>query len=102
MTVLARNRQQAPTEFEMNCARLVKYTVNRADHVPNRYKKFIRPRLCKLVNLAYYNAIMANEADARTQTGRKERAKLFLPVRMKYRVTVVEKENCGKIKVTSS
>lgn len=77
MTVLARNRMQAPTEFEMNCARLVKYTVDRANHVPNRYKKFIRPKLCKLVNLAYYNAIMANEADARTQRGRKERERLF-------------------------
>lgn len=77
MSVLARKRQQASTEFEMNCARLVKYTVQRADNIPNRYKKFIRPRLCKLANLAYYNAIMANEADARTQAGRKERAKLF-------------------------
>lgn len=77
MTVLARKRQQASTEFEMNCARLVKYTVQRADNVPNRYKKFIRPRLCKLVNLAYYNAIMANEADRRTTAGQKERVKLF-------------------------
>lgn len=77
MTVLARKRQEAATEFEMNCARLVKYTVQRADNIPNRYKKFIRPRLCKLVNLAYYNTIMGNEADRRTVAGRKERTKLF-------------------------
>lgn len=77
MSVLARLRNQAPTEFEMNCSRVVKYTVQRADNIPNRYKKFIRPRLCKLVTLAYHDAIMANEADRRTEAGKKERKKLF-------------------------
>lgn len=77
MTVLARKRQQAATEFEMHCARLVKYTVQRADAMPNRYKKFLRPRLCKPVSLAYYDAIMGNETDNRTSAGQKERTKLF-------------------------
>ncbi len=77
MTVLARKRKQATTEFEMNCARLMKYTVQRSDTIPNRYKKFIRPRLCKPVSLAYYDCIMANEADSRTGEGRQERRKLL-------------------------
>lgn len=77
MTVLARDRQLAGTEFEMNCARLVKYTVQRIDTIPNRYKKFVRPRLLTLVNDAYYDAIMANETDSRTPAGKRERAKLL-------------------------
>ncbi|MCD8009188.1 MAG: hypothetical protein LUF68_09735, partial [Clostridiales bacterium] len=75
--VLARKRQQASTEFEMNCARLVKYTVQRTDSIPNRYKKFVRPCLLTLVNAAYYDAIMANEADSRTPAGKRERVKLL-------------------------
>lgn len=77
MTVLARKRSQAPTEFEMNCARLVKYTVQRANSVPKRYQKFIRPRLLKLATTAYYDVIMGNEADSRTERGRREREKLL-------------------------
>lgn len=77
MTVLARKRKQSPTEFEMNCAKLVRYTVERASNVPNRYKKFIRPKLCKLVSIAYYDVIMGNEANTRTEDGKKERTKLL-------------------------
>lgn len=77
MSVLARMRNQAWTEFEMNCARLVKYTVQRADNVPNRYKKFIRPRLCGPVSAAYHCIILANEADSRTESGKAERVKLL-------------------------
>ena len=70
MSVLARNRRLSTTEFEMNCARLVQLTAQRADHIPARYKKFVRPRLMELTTSAYHAAIMANEADSRTeQTG---------------------------------
>ena len=77
MSVLARNRRQAATEFEMNCARLVVLTTQRADHIPARYKKFVRPRLMELTTSAYHAAIMANEADSRTEAGRTDRRKLF-------------------------
>lgn len=77
MSVLARNRRLSTTEFEMNCARLVQLTAQRADHIPARYKKFVRPRLMELTTSAYHAAIMANEADSRTETGRADRRKLF-------------------------
>ena len=77
MSVLARNRRQAATEVEMNCARLVVLTTQRADRIPARYKKFVRPRLMELTTSAYHAAIMANEADGRTDAGRAERRKLF-------------------------
>lgn len=77
MSVLARNRRQAATEFEMNCARLVVLTTQRADRIPARYKKFVRSRLMELTTSAYHAAIMANEADGRTDAGRAERRKLF-------------------------
>lgn len=77
VTVLARNRKLAPTEFEMHCGRLLQYTVQRADHIPNRYKKFIRPQICRPVASAYHNAILANETSYKTEDGRKERAKLM-------------------------
>lgn len=77
MSVLARNRKLASTEFEMNCARLVKLTVRRADNIPNRYKKFIKPRLCGMVTAAYHDCIMANECERRTEAGKQERVKLM-------------------------
>lgn len=77
MSVLARKRHQAPTEFEMNCARLVKYTVQRCDSIPKRYQKFVRPKLMQPTMTAYHAVIMANEGDARTEEGREERRKLF-------------------------
>ena len=77
MSVLARNRRLSTMEFEMNCARLVQLTAQRADHIPARYKKFVRPRLMELTTSAYHSAIMANEADSRTETGRADRRKLF-------------------------
>lgn len=77
MSVLARDRDIAWTEFEMNCSRLVKYTAMRADNIPNRYKKFLKPRLLTPITLAYRNAIIGNEMDARTASGKKERTELF-------------------------
>lgn len=77
MSVLARKRQQASTEFEMNCARLVRLTVQRCDSIPKRYQKLVRPKLMQPIMAAYHAVIMANEGDARTEEGREYRRKLF-------------------------
>lgn len=77
MSVLARNRQEAKTEFEMNCARLVRLTVQRSNNIPERYKKFIKPGLCRLVTGAYYDCIMANECDRKSEGGKKQRVEMM-------------------------
>ena len=77
MSVLARKRQQASTEFEMNCARLVRLTVQRCDSIPKRYQKLVRPKLMQPTMAAYHAVIMANEGDARTEEGREYRRMLF-------------------------
>lgn len=77
MSVLARLRSTAPTEFEMNCERLVKYTVGRMDSLPNRYKKFVRPKIMTPLMGAYHDVIIANETSWKSENGRKERVQLF-------------------------
>jgi hypothetical protein len=83
MSVLARNRTQAWSEFEMNCSRLVEYTFTQTNKIPLRYQKFIKPAMCGIVTASYSEAILANEANARTPEGLAERVK-FLDSSIKH------------------
>lgn len=77
MSVLARFRDEAATEFEMNAVKLHKYTHQRLSSVPNRRKKFVCPKIQKLTSSMYCDVIMGNEQNSRTEEGQSERRALF-------------------------
>ena len=77
MSVLAEKRKIAFTEFEMQCSRCVEQTEQRCSSIPVRSKKFIKPKLMYHVVAAYHAAIMANEHEWKTETGKAERVKLM-------------------------
>lgn len=56
-------------------AALHKYTTERLNSVPVRYKKFVNPRVYEPTNRAYTAVILANEQSARTEAGKKIRVK---------------------------
>lgn len=77
MSVLARFRDTASAEFEMNAVKLHKYTHQRLSSVPNRRKKFVCPKIEKLTSSMYCDVIMGNEQSYRAEDGRSMRNALF-------------------------
>lgn len=77
MSVLARMRNIAFTEFERQAINICKESKNRLNTLPSRYKKFFNRRIYEPTNRACDAVILANEQDARVPGGAERREKLF-------------------------
>lgn len=74
MSVLRSKRKVAFSEFERQMANICRYTSDRLNAVPSRYRKFLYPKVYNPMNAAYTNLILANEQSARTKRGIEKRA----------------------------
>ena len=83
MSVLRSKRKIAFSEFERQMAIICRYTSDRLNSVPSRYRKFLYPKVYNPMNAAYTNLILANEQSARTQKGIEKRA-IYFNVALKY------------------
>lgn len=77
MSVLKNKRKTAFSEFERQMILLCRYTKDRLNSVPARYKKFINPKIYDPTNKAMTAVILANEQNSRTAQGQKRRLVMF-------------------------
>lgn len=77
MSVLKNKRKTAFSEFERQMLLLCRYTKDRLNSVPARYKKFINPKIYDPTNKAATAVILANEQNSRTAQGQKRRLVMF-------------------------
>lgn len=61
MSVLKNKRKTAFSEFERQMLLLCRYTKDRLNTVPARYKKFVNPKIYDPTNKASTAVILANE-----------------------------------------
>ena len=77
MSVIANKRQTAFSEFERQGIILCRYTSDRLNRVPSRYKKFINPKIYNHANRALTALIYANEESSKSPEGRARRLAYF-------------------------
>lgn len=77
MSVHRSKRKIAFTEFEKQAVELLKYTHERMQHTPNRFKKFCCPHIYELTSKMCDDTIFANEQFIRDPEQLKERIRLL-------------------------
>lgn len=77
MSVLKNKRKTAFSEFERQMLLLCRYTKDRLNTVPARYKKFVNPKIYDPTNKASTAVILANEQSPRTAQGQNRRLAMF-------------------------
>ncbi len=77
MSVHRSDRKIAFMEFVRQMSRLHRHTHERLRSLPARYKRYIVPKISRPLNTAYSSVILANEQNARTALGARQRAMLF-------------------------
>lgn len=77
MSVLKNKRKTAFSEFERQMLLLCRYTKDRLNTVPARYKKFVNPKIYNPTNKASTAVILANEQNPRTAQGQNRRLAMF-------------------------
>lgn len=77
MSVVRSKRKIAFSEFERQAITLLKYTHERMQHTPNRYKKYLCPQIYELANRVCSDAVFANEQYAKDPRQLAERIRLI-------------------------
>lgn len=77
MSVLKNKRKTAFSEFERQMLLICRYTKDRLNSIPTRYKKFVNPKIYEPTNKASTAVILANEQSPRTAQGQKRRTEMF-------------------------
>ena len=77
MSVHRSDRKVAFMEFVRQMALVHRHTHERLRSLPARYKRYIVPKISKPLNGAYVSVILANEQNAKSNLGSRQRAALF-------------------------